>query len=45
MNELLSIAADWSFWDREVPRNVVRNVDLPSELRPSLALIIQGVRR
>jgi len=43
--ELLAIARDWSFWDAPPPPSVPRAVDLPAELRPDLALIVQGVRR
>ncbi len=42
---ILDIARDWSFWDRPVPSWVPRQVDLPQELRDSLCLVIQGVRR
>lgn len=41
----LRIAADWSHWDALPPRSVPRTVRLPQELRPDLALVIQGVRR
>ncbi len=44
-NRLLDISAYWSFWDREVPDAVPRNVALPGKLRSDLALVIQGVRR
>ena len=43
--DLLSIARDWSFWDAPPPQTVRREVALPDELRPDLALVIQGVRR
>lgn len=43
--ELLDVAATWSFWDQTVPESVPRNVSLPKELRESLCLVIQGVRR
>lgn len=43
--DILTIAADWSFWDRPLPPSVRRDVDLPAALRPSLALVVQGVRR
>lgn len=43
--DLLEIAGTWSFWDRPVPDSVPRDVDLPRELRESLCLAIQGVRR
>jgi len=43
--QLLAIARDWSFWDAAPPASVPREVRLPSELRPDIALVIQGVRR
>jgi len=43
--ELLAIAADWSHWDQPPPATVPRTVDLPTELQPGLALVVQGVRR
>ncbi len=43
--ELLDIAGDWSHWDHEPPPSILRDVSLPAELRPDLALVIQGVRR
>lgn len=43
--ELLEIAADWSFWSSSPPTSVPRRVPLPAELRPDLALVVQGVRR
>lgn len=43
--ELLAIAADWSHWDQPPPAAVDRDVRLPSELRPELVLVVQGVRR
>ncbi len=45
MEEILQIAATWSPWDNPTADTVPRKVDLPAELRPSLALVIQGVRR
>jgi len=42
---LLAIAKDWSFWDHAPPASVQRDVNLPAELRPDLAMVIQGVRR
>ncbi len=45
MDDLLSIAETWSFWDRPVPDSIPRDVDLPAELRDSLALVVVGVRR
>ncbi|MFO7591692.1 MAG: AAA family ATPase [Acidimicrobiia bacterium] len=43
--DVLEIARAWSFWDGSVPESVRRDVDLPAELRPSLCLVVQGVRR
>jgi predicted AAA+ superfamily ATPase len=43
--DLLRVAADWSHWGAPPPRSVVRTVALPRELRPDIALVIQGVRR
>ena len=43
--DILDIASTWSFWDRPAPASVLREVDLPAELRSSLCLVIQGVRR
>ncbi|MBX3374239.1 MAG: ATP-binding protein [Phycisphaeraceae bacterium] len=42
---LLDIARDWSFWDAPPPGSVPRTLSLPVELRPDLALVVQGVRR
>src|SRR5262245_51578143 len=42
---LLEVAADWSHWNAPPPPSVVRRVRLPTELRPDLALVVQGVRR
>ncbi|MBM4107130.1 MAG: ATP-binding protein [Phycisphaerae bacterium] len=42
---LLDIARDWSFWDAPPPKSVRRTLPLPAELRPDLALVVQGVRR
>ena len=42
---LIDVAADWSFWDRPVPPSITRQVALPSVLRDSLCLVVQGVRR
>lgn len=42
---LLAIAADWSFWSAPPPPSVPRGVALPTELRPGIALVVQGVRR
>ena len=44
-SELLKIGRDWSYWDGAVPASIPRHVELPDELRPDLALVIQGVRR
>ena len=44
-SDLLQIARDWSYWDCEPPPSIPRRVDLPGELRPDLALVVQGVRR
>lgn len=43
--DLLAIARDWSYWDREPPESVPRAVDLPESLSNRTALVIQGVRR
>ena len=43
--DILEIARTWSFWDRPAPESVLRDVDLPGELRSSLCLVVQGVRR
>ena len=43
--DVLEIARTWSYWDRPVPESVPRNIDLPKELRGTLCLVIQGVRR
>lgn len=43
--ELLAVAATWSWWDRPLPATVPRRVRLPAELRDSLCLVVQGVRR
>ncbi|MFM7521499.1 MAG: ATP-binding protein [Planctomycetota bacterium] len=42
---LLSIAADWSHWDSPPKPTVPRSIELPRELVPGVALVIQGVRR
>lgn len=44
-DDILEIARTWSYWDRKVPDTVPRLVELPTELRPSVCLVIQGVRR
>lgn len=43
--DLLAVARDWSYWEAAPPTTVPRSVDLPAELRPDLALVVQGVRR
>ncbi len=43
--DLLKIAAEWSHWLAPPPPSVPRSVALPAELRPDLALVVQGVRR
>ena len=43
--ELLTIAADWSQWDQPPRAFVPRRLQLPRELSPDLALVVQGVRR
>lgn len=43
--ELLAVAADWSAWEKPPRSSVRRRVQLPSALRPELALVVQGVRR
>ena len=42
---LMEVAADWSYWGKAPSATVTRTVNLPRELRPDLALAIQGVRR
>lgn len=43
---LLEILRDWSFWEKETPAGLTRQVsDLPLKLHADLALIVQGVRR
>jgi hypothetical protein len=44
-DELLSIADQWSYWDRAPAASVTRNVRLPAALQPGVALVVQGVRR
>lgn len=44
-SDLLTVAGEWSYWDSAPPPSVPRRLPLPSELRPDLALVIQGVRR
>jgi predicted AAA+ superfamily ATPase len=43
--DLFVIARHWSNWDSPPPPSVPRQLALPSELRPDVALVIQGVRR
>jgi uncharacterized protein len=43
--ELLAVAASWSHWEGPPPKSVARAIALPVELRPDLALVVQGVRR
>lgn len=43
--DLLEVARAWSPWQQPVLDAVERNVDLPIELRDSLALAVVGVRR
>lgn len=43
--ELLQIAAAWSYWDAPPRASVRRRIALPTELRPDLVLVVQGVRR
>lgn len=42
---LLEISGYWSFWGEDVPETLPRDLTLPSRLRESLVLVIQGVRR
>lgn len=42
---ILDIVASWSYWNSLVPTSIIRNVDLPKEMRDSLALVVLGVRR
>lgn len=43
--EAIRIAAHRSYWDVQPPKTVPRKLSLPTELRPGVALILQGVRR
>lgn len=43
--DLLTIAADWSYWDAPPGGSIPRNIILPNNLRPDVVLVIQGVRR
>lgn len=42
---LIEISEYWSFWDGQLPNNILRKVDLPARLSDSLVLVVQGVRR
>jgi len=42
---LKEILQEWSFWDSYPPTGIQREITLPEELHPDLALLIQGVRR
>ena len=44
-DELLDIAATWSFWDRPPPCSIPRTVQLPGSLSNRTVLVVQGVRR
>ena len=44
-DQLLEIDRDWSFWDREPPKSVARDIELPKALSSRTTLVIQGVRR
>ena len=44
-DDLLDIAATWSFWDRSPPPSIPRAIELPRLLSDRTALVIQGVRR
>jgi uncharacterized protein len=43
--QLFEIVEYWSYWNKPLPKSVLRNVDLPASLNPKFALVIQGVRR
>lgn len=43
--DFLRVAADWSHWEVPPAASIPRSVRLPEELRPDVALIVQGVRR
>lgn len=43
--DLLEVAATWSFWDRPPRQSVPRAIELPRSLAARTALVIQGVRR
>ena len=42
---VLDIAADWSFWDRSPESSIRRDIALPPSLAERVALVVQGVRR
>ena len=42
---LTDILRDWSFWETQPNLGLNREIELPKQLSPDLALIIQGVRR
>ncbi len=44
-DDLLAVAATWSFWDHPPPPSVARRVALPRSLSSRVALVVQGVRR
>lgn len=43
--DFLRVAADWSHWEVPPAGSIPRSLPLPAELRPDVALIVQGVRR
>lgn len=45
MEEILAIAKDWSYWSKAPAKSIARDVVLPTQLSPKVALVIQGVRR
>lgn len=45
MDNLLNILESWSFWNTTPPEYIPRLVNLPKQLSPQLATIVQGVRR
>jgi predicted AAA+ superfamily ATPase len=45
VSQILEIASTWSFWTREPPTSVPRDIDLPPRLTDTVSLVIQGVRR
>lgn len=42
---VIEILNEWSFWDTSPPTGLARQLELPQNLHPDLALVIQGVRR